>query len=258
MNAKISSALLVLFPLAILTPTIALAQKATISQEKQTGWLPYASKAHLMGFTKVKTLDGIPMYKVSYQYDFSDARSVYIKGIGDVAAKGMYAYLTRDPNIEFRESSTGAILAVLRSSDPYQPEDVSIELPDYKDFLQPPISREGQWGSARPFQEMSTATIAKKKLYAYAYQQDGVSYLVTSYTGLEGMPKNLVGQISLRVSYPYRKGSKINWYRVEYTARERRLREEKWIIPARTPELYMACNKFVDLFVTELHASVEK
>ena len=241
---------------AMLTLTPCSAQEPASTAPALTDWFSESHNASITSMVKAKTADGQPIYKVSYKYDFGTAKPIYIKGIGNLSGKGQLAYLTYDPQIEFRESVSGPVLVVLKSHGTIGTLGVTIDLPQPRDFPQPPLGREGRWGSKRPLQGMATETANKNKLHAYAYEQDGLSYLTTSYTGLQGLPTNLIGQIALRISYPHRKGTDAGWYRVEYAARERRAKEDKWILPARRQEILEACTQFVDQFINELQATV--
>lgn len=241
---------------AMLTLTPCSAQEPASTAPASPVWFSESYKASITSVAKAKTAGGGPIYKVSYEYDFGTSKPLYIKGIGNIPGKGNLAYFTYDPNIEFRESVSGPVLAVLTSGGAIATLEVTIDLPQARDFPQPPLGRESRWESKRTFQGMATETANKKKLNAYAYEQDGLSYLSTSYVRLQGLPKNLLGQIALRISYPHRKGSDIGWYLIEYAARERRAKEDKWTLPARSKEIHAACTQFVDQFINELQATM--
>ncbi len=207
---------------------------------------------------KVKTTLGDPIYKVSYEYDFGSSKTVYIKGVGQVPGKGKLTYLSHNSSVEFRESIAGPILAVAKTESLIPIINGTVDLPLPSHFPQPPLGRDTRWDSKQSFQEIATETTTNKRFQAYAYEQDGVAYLTTTYCFIEGLPKNLIGQIALRLSYPYRKDGGTTWYRVEVATRERRLKEADWIMPARSLEMQMASNMFLDQFLKEIDASVKR
>lgn len=211
------------------------------------------------GYEKMKTRDGSSIYKVSFVYDFKDTDGVYIKNVGHVASKGRLTYLTQDSTVEFRDSAFGKTLAVYKTNAAQNSYQNTVDLPQQNDFTQPFVGREVRWETSSRFQELATETANKSKLQAYAYEQDGVSYLMTTWTQLPKLPKNLIGHVALRISYPHKKIGNSTWYRVESTARERRAKEDKWESPSRNEDVQRASNLFVDQFIQDLTtASVVK
>ena len=219
-----------------------------------------ASVGKITWLGKAKTAEGASVYKVSYEYDFGDSKVLYIKGLGKVPGKGKFTYFTSEPAIEFRESAWGPVLAVAKSSSTTPALDATVDVPLPSEFPQPPQGRDARWDSKRPFQEIVTETASATKLQAYAYEQDGVSYLTTCYTVLPGLPPSMVGHVALRISYPHRKGSSTEamWYRIEFASRERRVKETKWLSPARTQEIQAATNRYIDWFITELQTAMHR
>jgi hypothetical protein len=233
-------------------------QQNVIAPEDVNAWGNSVGKITWLG--KAKTSEGASIYKVSYEYDFGDSKVLYIKGLGKVPGKGKFTYFTYEPTIEFRESAWGPVLAVAQSSSTTPALDATVDVPLPSDFSQPPQGRDARWDSKRPFPEIVTETASGNKLQAYAYEQDGVAYLTTCYTVVPGLPPSMVGHVALRISHPHRKGTAgdATWYRIEFASRERRIKETKWVSPARSQEMQAATNRYVDWFITELQTAMHR
>lgn len=197
---------------------------------------------------KGNTSQGMTLYKVNYSYEFKGRDTVFIKGLGLVPAKGQFVYLTEDPRVEFLDSAGGRVIGVA-----YTPSTYSflgpIELPSEDAFTK--VARDELWEYSTSFQEMAIKALNKRNLLYQSYERDQVSCLLTTYTSLKELPDFLSAQIALRLTHPYRTKDGRLLFRVQFAARERRIKEDKWRCEL-CDEVQKVSNKYLDEFVREL------
>jgi len=197
---------------------------------------------------KGNTPQGMTLYKVDYSYEFKGRDSVFIKGLGSVPAKGQFVYLTQDPKVEFLDSAGGHVIGVAYTLPTYSFLS-PIELPSEDAFTK--VARDELWECSASFQEMAIKALNKRSLLYQSYERDQVSCLLTTYTSLKELPDFLCAQIALRLTYPYRTKDAKPLFRVQFAARERRIKEDKWRREL-CDEVQKVSNKYLDEFVGEV------
>jgi len=121
-----------------------------------------------------------PLYRVSYTYDFSGQRQIYIRGIGRVPAKGNLNYICSEDTIQFLDSEAGSVLYVVKLEHPVTLMGApALSIPDETQF--PGESRRGRWGGRGTFPERAFEILNKTFPSGYrAYEKDkAISYLST-------------------------------------------------------------------------------
>lgn len=160
-----------------------------------------------------------PTYEVRYHYDFGDRSNVYISGLGVVPAQGEFRYTGAKPELEFRTSLTGPVLAYL-SLTPTAVRTGPADTPQIADF---PVSvRSAEWSEAVPFPTVASDVLQKYFPLGYSAQQvASVNYYVTTFRDLPVPDPQLRSQIALALSQPYASSGKQFEYHVQFIARDR-------------------------------------
>jgi hypothetical protein len=179
------------------------------------------------------------LYRIDLKYEFiaggefSQAANVYIEGLGSVPPKGEFVYLADKPVVIVRESAEGRILVQISLPVPAKIISLAhimpspIDVPEESNF--PQTYRSGVWSYSASFQKVANTVLNKLFDDGYrAYDKDKVNYLLTTYASLEGLPGNLIAEISVLLSHPYNPGSNKFEYRVQFKVRERRIKSGNW------------------------------
>lgn len=195
-----------------------------------------------------------PGYLISYEYDFPKRQQVFIKGIGDVAAKGAFKYLTADKQLEFRDGAVGDVLVripleetvVVAASPPL------LSIPEVKDF--PPDAKPFNWDSSVTLQQR--AQVVLNKYFHLAPDSDcvgGMTDLRTTFTPLElkDLPTSVTAQIALLILYPCAPNEAKYSFRVKSRVMEGRTHSDEFR-STKNPEIIRTADKFVDSIVAEM------
>ncbi|HEY2168982.1 MAG TPA: hypothetical protein VGJ30_05110 [Candidatus Angelobacter sp.] len=193
-----------------------------------------------------------PVRLVEYQYAFDGRSSIYIRGIGDVPAKGNLAYFVAESDIEFRESPQGKIVATI----PLHDEMVfggpsTVRFPNDADF--PHSVREGMW--AKP-SNLFHASITKILVKYFpegidAEERDGIDYYKTQFQHLDVLDDpNLKGEIAVLISHPFSLRDGKFYFHLQFTARESRAKSPTFHDPGSS--LIKVAEQFVNKLMAEL------
>ncbi|HLG12943.1 MAG TPA: hypothetical protein VJH03_00245 [Blastocatellia bacterium] len=124
-----------------------------------------------------------------------------------------------------------------------------IELPNDADILE--AARNERWAYRTSFQIAINTVLNNKFSYYVAFERDNRHYHLTPYVSLKGLPKNLRAEIAIRLSHPYDSKRNEFWFRIQFAARERPIKEENWR-PAVTEEVKKAADSFINDTIKEL------
>jgi hypothetical protein len=224
----------------------------THSPENATAGPGYDIRASSV--TKKKISDGTQAYDVTYSYQFSGRNRIYIKGIGDSPAKGTFSYMAFSPQLEFRDSADGPVLAKLDLKETARAmgED-STELPQEGDY--PDTLRSATWSGPSAFSSVAINVIQKYFPLGYAVRnKNSVDYYVTTFRGLQIADASVRSQIALIVSQPYDKTTGQFSYHVQFVARDKpRLSSTYRYGDDRSQQTLHAAAGFVDQVMAEIN-----
>lgn len=211
------------------------------------------SRVKVETVTKIFTGKDTPAYLVGFSYDFGNARQIHIEGLGVVAGKGNFQYITTNQELEFRDASNDALLervplrekTVIAARPPLNeipPED---QFSAYRSFI---------WEQGVPLQERANAVLGRYFNYR-TYEKDKLTHLATTYTQLPLSKKltdnGIQAQIALLLSFPYDPATGKYSFRVQPLAKEGRLLSDD-LRSTSNAEIVEAGNAFVDKIVKEM------
>ena len=192
-------------------------------------------------------------FLISYRYDFGNLPAVHIGGIGTVAPRGNYRYISQSQELEFRDSSGGKVLAqvplvettVVADTPPLN------EIPDENQFS---IGyREFTWDLRTPLQERANAVLGQ--YFNYLPREHGnIIYLATTYTPLaleQKLSKSKTALIALLLSFPFDPSTDKYSFRIQSSVREGRPLSDD-IRPTKDPDILNSAKLFVDNLVTQM------
>ena len=195
-----------------------------------------------------------PVRAVSFQYDFPGLRSVHIKGLGNVPARGTFNYLTQDTTLQFLDSRTGKLILDVPLKNPRQMMgDYSVTLPAQTEF--PPAFRSGRWTRTDSFQVHLTDTLNARFPSGFlVLRVEGSNAVITTYRDLESVSEPLFGRLAVMVESPASPSADLT-FRVHVLTQERRSRTN-WQ-ELSTQEVQRAAEKYVSSLVKEIEGSVQ-
>jgi hypothetical protein len=172
------------------------------------------------------TVQGTTLYAVTYTYEFVGRKTVIIRGLGEVPAKGQLSYLTPDNYLEFKDP-VGNVVITVPLKITKAPEGGSMEIPAESDFTPFFV------GESRPNQSTFhlRAQTVLNGLFPSGYvvrQNDKTNYYMTTYRSLEGLPDVLRGQVAVLISHPYDIESDRFTFRIQFIAREKPKKSGEW------------------------------
>jgi len=207
---------------------------------------------------KVNAGDSL-VYAITASFQFKNRDSVFVKDLGLVPARSRYSYLASSRTIEFREADSGRLIVSVPVEETVQVATATAPRLDFP--------RESDFPSAfRTYAVSASAT----KLRDVVYQTLQASFQIeprddnhltrvtTSYQSLpmRNGPRNITGQIALRVSFPFDESTGQLHYRVQQSIREGRSSSDDWRQPT-TAEVIQAADSFVQNLVESLNAGLK-
>jgi hypothetical protein len=194
---------------------------------------PRANEAESAGYSvKVAfvqpkpTEKGRTFYAITFSYDFKGRKSINIKGLGQAPPKGQFSYLSTEDHLEFQDTVGRAVVTVpLKVTK--APEGGSTDMPTESDFK--PFFLSESRPDATGFHLRAQSVLNSLFPSGYAVRQSGgISYYMTTYRPLEGLPENLRGQVAVMISHPYdASGDRFN-FRVQFVARQKPKKSGEW------------------------------
>jgi hypothetical protein len=210
--------------------------EAQISQTKNAAHAPEYD-VNVLSVSPVKrSLSSDPLYFVEYDYEFRGRKQVYIRGVGSVSAKGTLEYFVFDPQIEFRESRDGRPLVTVQLDEiiVFGGPPPAGNFPDDTEFS--PTVREGIWSEPGvSFHDNAAEVLAKYFPSGYAVEQkDSLDSYKTQYREMPGLADpNLIGEVAVLVSHPFKSEKGKFYFHVRFAVRETRVKSSTFHPPSR-------------------------
>lgn len=196
------------------------------------------------------------LYSVTFHYDSGQSVPIFLVGVGTVRASGRFRYLTSEEALEFRESSSGAVLTTV----PIRETLVTMgnlkppEIPKDSDF--PTESKDGKWVGQVSFAEHANDVLNHEFPFGCKpILADDRRGFVTSYRSLENLPRNILGEAAVMVLYPDSKpvpGRSVQFH-LKFRVLESRVHSKEWL-PPETAEVQTRAADFA----TQLMAKLEE
>lgn len=215
------------------------------------------NSVQVISAVKVMVAKTTPALRVAYRYEFHGKQTVYIRGLGMVAARGEYEYLTRDASLQVRDAPDGAILAdvpiketvVVAAKAPLN------YVPPQQEF--PAAFRSEVWSSAASLQDRVNAVL--RKYFSYMPSDDNkVNYVATTFTPLQvdKLPAGATAQLALLISFPHDAAANRYSFRVHSLVEEGRLLSDD-TRPTSNPNIQKSADRFVDQLINEIKMGAE-
>jgi hypothetical protein len=192
------------------------------------------------------------VYRISYDYELAGRNSVFIDNIGEVPARGRFAYFSYDSNLVFRDSRSGRVLASfsLLGAEAWTSVGSRPDFPDESEF--PKTYRSGAWTFASSFQMIANVVLNKSFPSGYrAYSANDLNYIHTTYAALKDLSPNLLGEIAVLLSQPYDAESKRFYYHIQFVVHEKRIQSGQWRSEI-SDETRKSAEKFIDGLIAKL------
>jgi len=205
----------------------------------------------MISAVEVPTADG-QLYRVSYEYEFPQRRTVFIDGIGVVSARGQLTYLSSDPVIRFLDGFGGRVLHTARIEDPVRVMGGnSSDLPRESEF--PEAYRQGRWLGHQPFADATISILDRYFPAGYrAYRRADRQQFLTMFSTLPPVSDRVTARVAVLVSSPADASAHDVVFTLQVSAWERRSHSE-W-----RSELTAESEAAVQKFVTELLAAFQR
>jgi hypothetical protein len=212
-------------------------------------------RVEILSCVKVLIERDKPAYLISFEYDFPNRSVVHLKGLGQVAAKGSFQYLSEDKELEFSEVGTKEVLVrvpinetiIVAAKPPLN------QVPGENEF--PPARRTYTWESPRALQERANAVLGKYFNYVPRESKD-TTFLATTFTPipLKGVPDGVLGEIALLITFPSGAGEKAFSFDVRSLIKEGRTLSDEFR-PTSNRTIVDSAKDFVDSLVKEMKAA---
>ena len=240
----------------IVSSLVSVSQSQAQTQPHAAGGEAATPRAKIVSAAKVLIAKNRPAYLVSFSFDFDNSPSIYIKGFGVVSSKGTYQYISTEPELQFCDPTTGAVLerlpieetTVVAAKPPLN------EIPGDNEFSQGIHSY--TWELPVSLQERANAVLAKYFIYS-PHENNKLTYLATTYTPLPLNKKladdGVLAELALLLSFPYDPASGKYSFHVQYSTKEGRALSDE-LRQTDNPEILQAANNFVDKIVAAMKA----
>jgi hypothetical protein len=137
---------------------------------------------------KSGTLDGRPLYTLSYRYEFHDRVKIFVQDFGNIEASGGVSYLTPSKVVEFWSQDKKAKLASVEFRETVAPRGGEAdEMPALKEFLS--VKRQSLWPKKLPAQ-LNILKVVNKHYPrgAHAWIENDTQYFETLFEPLGSLP----------------------------------------------------------------------
>jgi hypothetical protein len=180
-----------------------------------------SAKVALGPVFKVAT-EPVPLFRVSYSYEFPGRKQIYIRGVGMVDSKGSMSYLYSENVLEFLDAPAGHILHTLNLDHPVTlMGGRSPSIPDESQF--PLESRHGRWPGPGPFAPKALSVLDRSFQSGYrVYEKEQAVVYLTTYTEVPASDENLRTQVSVLISRSAKTESSDTPVTLAFKAQERR------------------------------------
>jgi hypothetical protein len=204
--------------------------------------------------TKVFISPNIPAYLISYSYDFGGRDSVYLKGMGNVPAKGAFSHFVKDLELQFSASPTGSpiVTVPLKPTVTVAAKAPLNEVPGENQF--PSGFRAFSWDASSSLQERVDDVLGRYFHYL-PRENNKLTYLATTFSPLELSRKlsqsGVVAQVSLLVSFPWDPVARKYSFHVQSLVKEGRTLSDE-LRATNNGDILAAADAFVDRLVLEM------
>jgi hypothetical protein len=194
---------------------------------------------------------GREFYLLEYSYEFKNRATIFIKHIGELSAKGKMKHLYEGKSLEFLVSENGKGLCKIELKPNKRPsEGGADDVPSSSVFnaykSSPALAR-----SNSEFLEKLTNLLNNSSFTYRITNQNGITTVISNYRRLDDLPRNLVGEIAVQVSFPQQvNGNRFSFY-IYYHARQKPRRSEEW--ENISPENLQVVNNFINYLIQELN-----
>ena len=166
--------------------------------------------------------DPVPLYRVSYTYEFPGRSDVYIRGAGRVPSRGSFSYFYAGDSIEFLDGPQGRVLRAVAIQHPITlMGDRAPNIPDEAQF--PAESRSGRWQGPEPFAGKALKVLDQAFRYGYrVYEKEQRVFYLTTYTDVPVAVENTRVEVSVLISLASKAESPDTPFALRFKAQERR------------------------------------
>ncbi len=200
---------------------------------------------------KAGNLDGRPLYTLSYRFDFHNRDKIFLQNFGNIEAHGELRYLAPSKVVEFwsRDQKEKLTTVEFQETASSRSSDAD-KMPALADFL--PVKRTSPWPKNLPA-KLNVLKVVNTHYQsgARAWIENDTQYFETLYEPLGSLPRGLLGQIALLISFPDAPNSDPYNIDVRAAIQERR-RLEDWRNDNISPETSSSANTFLALFTANL------
>jgi hypothetical protein len=142
-----------------------------------------------------------PLYTLSFRFDFHNRDKIFLQDFGNIAARGEISYLSSSKVVDFWSSDRKEKLTTVEFKETAASRGEADQLPLLKEFLS--VKRQSSWPRNLPAQLNIIKVV--NKYYptgARPWIENDKQYFETAYKPLGSLPRGVLGQVALLVSYP--------------------------------------------------------
>lgn len=200
---------------------------------------------------KSASLNGQPLYTLAYRFDFQNRDKIFVQDFGNIDASGELTYLSPSKIVEFWSRDRKEKLATVELQETAASRSGEAEeMPALKEFL--PVKRKSPWPQNLPAQVNILKVVYQNyPTGARAWIENDTQYFETLFKPLGSLPKRVLGQIALLITFPTAPNSNPYDIDVQAAIQERR-RLEDWRSDNISPETSSSAETFLGLFVADL------
>jgi hypothetical protein len=199
---------------------------------------------------KSGTLDGQPLYTLSYRFDFHNRDKIFLQEFGNIEASGELSYLSPSKVVEFWSRDRKEKLATVEFRETAASRSGEAEeMPALKVFL--PVKRKSPWPIKVPAQLILKVVNKHYPTGAHPWIEKDTQYFETLFEPLGSLPRGILGRVALLISFPTVPNSDPYYLDVQTAIQERR-RLEDWRSEGISPETSSSAETFVSLFAADL------
>jgi hypothetical protein len=200
---------------------------------------------------KSGTLDGRPLYTLSYRFDFQNRDKIFLQDFGNIEASGEVSYLTSSKVVEFWSRDRKEKLTTVEFQETAASRSGETdELPAIKKFLS--VKRESPWSANVPAQLNILQVI--NKYYpsgAHPWIENDTQYFETVFKPLGSLPRGILGRVALLISFPT--VPTLDPYNIDVqVAIQERRRVEDWRDDGISPATSESVETLLALFAADL------
>jgi hypothetical protein len=191
------------------------------------------------------------LYTLSYRFDFHNRDKIFLQDFGNIEASGEVSYLTPSKVVEFWSLDRKEKLAAVEFQETAASRSGEADvMPAIKEFL--PVKRQSPWSAKEPAQLNILKVI--NRYYpsgAHPWIENDTQYFETVFKPLGSLPRGILGQVALLISFPTVPHSDPYNVDVQVAIQERR-RLEDWRSDGINPATSESAETFLGLFASDL------